>query len=120
MKHHTNESLIEKQVAFWNEDFYDPNDPISIDLEPEAVSISDISWNQAIADMYHDEDNRASIEALKKALQEGSALPPLLTDKHNHLIDGYHRLIALKELGEAKTLIIRLNKRFNDTDTPLY
>ena len=120
MRHKTNSDLIEEQINFWNEDFADPSDPVKISLDPEEVSLKDLSYNEAIAEGYSDPENRERIESLKKALLSGVFLPPLLTDKNYHVIDGIHRLIALKEIGENKALIIKLNKKFNDTETPIF
>lgn len=56
---------------------------------------------------------RAKIDGIKKAIQSGKKLPPLVTrntKKGRQVIDGHHRLKAHKELGTKKVQIARPSK----------
>lgn len=56
---------------------------------------------------------RSNIDRIKKAIQSGKKLPPLVTrntKKGRQVIDGHHRLKAHKELGTKKVQIARPSK----------
>ena len=55
MKHITNEELINKQISFWDEDFYDPEEEVSVSLEVEVIDISELTLNHSILESYNDE-----------------------------------------------------------------
>lgn len=108
LKHTTNERLIDLQRGFWNEDFIEEGDAVSFD--PERQYISELNYDESLENSYMDEENQLSINNIVNHIKDGGDLPPLLVDKRNFLIDGYHRLLAFKKLNIKSVLVIRLNK----------
>lgn len=55
------------------------------------------------------EMSKIKFEALKKMVEKEGFLQPIIIDKENNIIDGEHRFKALKEMGQKKIQVIRLD-----------
>ena len=52
--------------------------------------------------------HRGVVEAYKEAIQRGDNFPPIVVNQDNELIDGWHRLHALEELGREEVEVERI------------
>ena len=109
MKFKTTPSLVEKQKSYWNEDFFMPGDIISDLFEVPTSEI--LNEDQEVLESYaKSKEDQKIVSSFEKALLDGKPLPPLFIDKNNHLIDGYHRLLAITQLGIKVVPVIQLNR----------
>lgn len=110
MSFKTNNELVSKQVAFWDADFYIEGDEVS--TEVENMSLEDITLpDPDVLEIYaNDPKDLEIIEAMKTAMSSGIPFPPILLDKNNNVLDGYHRVLASKALNYKQVPCIRLNR----------
>lgn len=109
MKFKTTNSLIEKQRLYWDEDFYMPGDEISevFEISTEEIINEDL---EVLSSYAKSKEDIAIVNSFLEALENQKPLPPLLIDSKNHLIDGYHRLLAVKKLKIATVPVLKLNR----------
>ena len=108
MKYVLDESLIDAlkdrimlQSDLKKHQFY----PNIIDL-----NIKDFVLNEAILLSYcNDKEPKEMIESLVQSFKDHRKIAPLVVDKNNYLVDGYHRYLACLQLGIDYIPVIKLN-----------
>src|SRR5215472_3501711 len=82
-----------------------------------GVPISDINLPKTMFNQSRGKSeglNREYIEHLVLVLNQGTVLPALvIRDKDNLLVDGYHRIWALRQVGLNETCVYRVDVRDN-------
>lgn len=95
----TTPDLLEKQKAFWDEDLSLPGDSFK-DLQ--EIEISLLNFDPALLDLYSSEEKDLQrIKEMADLMASGTPFPPILIDEKYNLIDGYHRIMALKSLQKT-------------------
>lgn len=74
----------------------------------EELDIKDISFAAWLMErVRHQAEDQEKVQALMSAIASGQSLPPLVVDKRNYLIDGFHRLQAALNLNLSSVPVIR-------------
>jgi ParB-like chromosome segregation protein Spo0J len=95
----TNSDLIKKQANFWDEDLKSPGDRVLEDIV-EYSPVDLILPDSEVLKIYQtDPKDLDKTNRLMDAMRNGAALPPILIKENLEVVDGYHRVLAARQLG---------------------
>jgi hypothetical protein len=100
----TNQDLVNKIL----EEHEDLRDEGLLNSTLEEVDTDSIISPEWLEQKYlNQSSDLESIQKWVEKIEKGEAIPPLLLDIENNLIDGVHRILALKKLKISRILVLR-------------
>lgn len=67
-----------------------------------GVEIVDTPIDVDLLKPVQDGINRQKVENIKRAIQDGEEMHPIVVSREGYVIDGHHRMVAMQELGEKQ------------------
>ena len=110
MEYKTNQDLVDKVYNFFKEEFNEEGGTIS--EKTEEIEIDFILDCYLFNRYKNQEDEMEKVKSIAQAIEKGQPMEPIFVDHNNNLIDGFHRVLACKEIGISKVICLRYSGNF--------
>lgn len=104
----TNGDLIKKQAEFWDEDLKMHGDRVEETIQEISPLDLVLADSEVLAIYQTDPKDLDKTKQLIIAIKNGIALPPVLIKDNLEVVDGYHRVLAARQLGLSFVPCIKL------------